>query len=281
LKIFFSGLKNIEAASQLLELFFGALKKSSVRARIGIRMDSILPSGNMKKKILLTQSRSSSERLIESLERKGYECVIEPLLMIEHTLAPRPEGVFGAVWLASSSAAEILKTSGEDVSDILPLPCFCIGASAAEAARKAGFVIVQPGTLDSVARATIDSLKGKAKSILYICGDIVDMRAHAVLKEHGLALRKWQLYRAATLTDFSPETKAHFMQGKFNALSAFSRRGAQTLVSLIEKNGLKDVCSAIIAVGLSHAAAEALKQLPWKEVRVAARPDEEDAFANI
>ncbi len=235
----------------------------------------------MKKKILFTQSRSSSERLIESLERKGYDCVIEPLLMIEHTLLPRPEGTFGAVWLASSSSAEILKTSGEDVSDILPLPCFCIGTSAADAARKAGFVIVQSGSPESVTSATIDSLKGKAKSILYICGDIVDMRAQAVLKEHGLALRKWPLYRAATMTDFSPDTKAQFIQGQFKALSAFSRRGAQTLVSLIEKNGLRDACSAIIAIGLSHAAAEVLKILPWKELRVAARPDEEDAFANI
>ncbi len=241
----------------------------------------LVMSNPMMKKILLTQPRPASERMADALGRRGLACVIEPLLMIEHTHAPRPSGTFGAVWLASSSAADILKTSGEDVSDILPLHCFCVGNSAIASAKKAGFVYIHSGAPDEIVRQTVESIKGKAKSILYVCGDIVDMRPQAILKEHGLALRKWPVYRAASLADFSAETKACFQQKSLSALSVFSRASAQTLVSLVEKNGLKEACSAIIAVGLSQAAADVLKTLPWKELRVAAKPDEEEIFANI
>ncbi len=236
----------------------------------------------MKKTILLTRPRAASERTAELLRHRGFACVIEPLLMIEHTHAPRPEGVFGAVWITSSSAADLLKSPDQDISDLFPLPCFCRGVGTGEAAQEAGFQNIHKGASDvDLARQTLDALKGKAMSILYICGEIVDQKAQTLLRENGLALRKWPLYRAATLSDFSPETKARFVRGDFAALSAFSRRSAQTLVSLIEKNNLTSSCAAIIAIGLSQAAADVLKKLPWKELRVAAKPEEEEILASL
>ena len=207
--------------------------------------------------------------------------MIEPLLSIEPTHAPRPAGNFQAVLMTSANAPDILDTLREDISDLLSLPCFCVGAATGAAARAVGFVDTRCGETDSagLAEQIVTTLKDKTRPILHIAGEVVDEKAQNILAEKGFTAAAWAVYRANAMEDFTPETREALVRGDFAAIPVFSPRSARILVSVIEKNKLVQACHPILAVGLSQTVADVLQTLPWRRLRVAAKPEEEAVLA--
>jgi uroporphyrinogen-III synthase len=231
-------------------------------------------SETSKKKILLTRPRLASERWARLLAAYGFEGVIEPLLTIEPTHAPRPEGAFQAVYLTSANA---LETEAQNLSGLLQLPCFCVGATTAAAAVAAGFTAIQRGSTDSLALAkqVVPALTNKAAPVLHIAGDLVNDKACDYFMRHGVTLTPWPVYRALAVEEMSTTTRALFVAGELAAVPVFSPRTASILVSLIEKYHLRDACAHVVAVGLSPAVAAVLAAVPWRDLRVAATPEED------
>ena len=235
----------------------------------------------MKKKILLTRPRAASKRWARILSRHGFDSIVEPLLTIEPLDVPRPQGDFQATFITSANALDALEEIKPDLSDILRLPCFCVGAATAAAARLYGFTDTRCGTSDSLALAqlALKTLGDKSRSLLHITGDTADGKAREELAGNGFTLVSWTVYRAHAAEDFSPATRAAFSAGDIGAVVLFSPRSARILVSLIEKNRLARACHGIAALGLSQAVADVLKLLPWRQLRVAATPAEEEILA--
>ena len=88
----------------------------------------------LKKKILLTRPRKASLLWASRLSARNYDSLIEPLLHIEPTTAPRPAGDYQAVLLTSTNAPENLDTANS--ADLFSLPCFCVGAATGAAAGR-------------------------------------------------------------------------------------------------------------------------------------------------
>ena len=234
----------------------------------------------MKKKILLTRPRAASERWAALLAAHGFDSVIEPLLIIEPTQELRPTGHFQAIILTSANAPDALDAMRDSINDLLTLPCFCVGVSTAAVARAIGFTNIIAGLSDgaTLARKIITSLEDKSRPLLHIAGDKVEGRMHDILVEQGFVLTSWIVYRAHAVDDLSASLRAAFAAGEFAAVPVFSPRSARILVSLIEKSHLSQACSKTIAVGLSQAVADMLQTLPWRHLRVAATPLEEDVL---
>ena len=230
------------------------------------------------KKILLTRPPRSSERWAVLLAMRGIACVVEPLLTIELTHAPRPEGAFQAVILTSPNA---LEDTSLPLANLHDLPCFCVGAATGETARACGFTDVHCGNADSAALALLiaDTLTDKRLPLLHIAGETVDGKAEHILTKHGFNITRWRTYAARAAQDFTTATRDSFVAGDFAALPVFSPRSARTLVSLIEKNHLTPACRTITAIALSQAVANVLDSLPWRCLRVATTPAEEDILA--
>ncbi len=235
----------------------------------------------MTKNILLTRPRASSERWASLLAARGFDCLIEPLLEIEPTHAPRPSGAFQAIVLTSANAPETLPPNA--IADLLTLPCFCVGAATAEAARLYGFTDIKCGMSDSAALANIivTTLKDKTTPLLHIRGDITDSKADDILDKNGFTLTPWVIYRARAVNHFSATTRACFAAGDIAVIPVFSPRSARLLVEVIEKNGLTQACYRISVLGLSQAVADVLKLLPWRRLRVAASPTADDVIASL
>ncbi|MDR3423816.1 MAG: uroporphyrinogen-III synthase [Alphaproteobacteria bacterium] len=235
----------------------------------------------MTETILLTRPRAASERWALRLTQRGFACVVEPLLTIKPTDSSRPDGDFQAVMMTSAHAAEIAGGLKDKIADLLSLPCFCVGAATGEAARGVGFANIYCGDSDSAALAhrAAAMLGEKTKPLLHIAGEDVCGDAQNILAEKGFVLTRWPVYRAAAAADFTPSTRALFARGDIAALPVFSPRTARILVSIIEKNRLTQACSTINAVGLSQAVADVLQIVPWRRLRVAASPDDDQIFA--
>lgn len=236
-----------------------------------------------QKKILLTRPRASSERWAALLARHGFDSLIEPLLTIDPLPTPRPPGFFQACFITSANALDALEELKPPVADLLSLPCFCIGASTAEAARLFGFANIRCGASDSAALAQLaaKTLTDKNHPLLHIAGDITDGKAADILAQNGFTLTAWTIYHARATEDFTPATRDAFRAGEIAALLVFSPRSARVLLSIIEKNGLARSCHGIAAIGLSQAVADVLKLLPWRRVRFAASPSEENVLASL
>jgi uroporphyrinogen-III synthase len=232
-------------------------------------------------KILLTRPRASSERWAKLLSARGLTPVIEPLLAIEPTGAARPFGEFQAVLLTSANAPDALEIMKDRVGDLFPLPCFCVGASTASAARAIGFINITQSTSDSAALAQmiVNALTDKTKPLLHIAGDVVDGKARSILEKNGFTLESWAVYRAVAMENLSPGLIAALQTHDVTVVPVFSPRSARVLVSLIEKNRLPGACAGLTAVGLSQAVADVLQILPWRALRIAKAPSEEEMLA--
>ena len=140
----------------------------------------------MKKNILLTRPRAAAQKWAALLERHGFDCVIEPLLTIEPTQAPRPDGAFQAVVITSTNALDVLQEMGsrEKIADLFFLPCFCVGEMSGETAKALGFSNVICGAADgeALAHLTAATLSGKQKNLLHICGEITAGNMREILR---------------------------------------------------------------------------------------------------
>jgi uroporphyrinogen-III synthase len=235
----------------------------------------------VKKKILLTRPHAASEYWASLLARHGFESILDPLLTIAPTHAPRPRGFFQACVITSANALNAAGQIKASMGDLLSLPCFCVGAATGKRAREFGFSDIHCGVSDSAELTAMiaATLADKSRPLLHIAGEAVDAKAHDLLAEQGFSLTPWAVYRAHAAHDFTAQTQAAFAAGEIAAIPLFSPRSAGILVSIIEKNRLVHACSGIVAVGLSQAVADVLELLPWRRLHVAAAPSEEEVLA--
>lgn len=183
--------------------------------------------------------------------------------------------------ITSANAIDAFEENRDAVTGLLGLPCFCVGAVTGEAARVLGFTDIKCGVAGSaeLAKMMMAALPDKSLPILHIAGDIVDGKAQEMLAAQGYTLAIWPVYEAVAAEDFSPGLIAALKKGEIGAIPVFSPRSARILISLIEKNRLGAACHGITAVGLSQAVADVLQIVPWRRLRVAASPDDDQIFA--
>jgi uroporphyrinogen-III synthase len=235
----------------------------------------------MKKTILLTRPRVSSERFAALLAQHGLESFVEPLLEIEPTAQERPGGLFQAVMITSAGTIDALRNQKEQVEDLFLLPCFCVGSATGDAAREFGFHDIRTGYADSadLGQKILQDLSNKNIPLLHIAGDVTDGKAQDILSKAGYDLVQWVVYHARAVEDFTPETRDLFRSGLIGAIPVFSPRSARILISLIEKNRLTSACHGIIAIGLSQAVADVLQTLPWQKLCAAEMPTDKTVLA--
>lgn len=181
-----------------------------------------------------------------------------PLLRIERldVVAPDLEGV-AALAFTSVNGVEAFAA----LTDRRDRPAFAVGDRTAEAARAAGFGPVRSagGALEDLAAL----LRAEAKGAVLVpgaqepAGDIA-----ALLAGSTVEARLLPVYAAVETGATSPEP--------FDAVLVHSPRASRALAATLTPEQAR----GRLAVAISEAAAEPLTGLPFGEIRVAARPDE-------
>ena len=222
-------------------------------------------------RVLITRPRARAENLARLLEQRGDTTLLEPLLRIEPIagVTPQLDGV-QAIVLTSAHAVAALSAQARR------LPIFAVGEATAAAARGAGChdVVSAGGSGSDLAAVIVARCRPDRGALLHLSGEQVREGLAEELAAAGFALRRQAVYRAVTAEALTPPTVEALAARQVDAVLLFSPRTARTFVELIGKHGLRDRLSGTAAICLSAAVAQPCRELLWRAIYSAARPEQ-------
>jgi uroporphyrinogen-III synthase len=186
---------------------------------------------------------------------------------------------------AAASLAAVLVTSGNAI-DALPQAyrdtrLFAVGDATAERARKAGFLQVASAGGDAAALAELVIRRQSPKdgTLLLASGRGQGNTLAASLRQAGYRVVRRVVYEALPAQDLPPTAVAALREGRVRAALFFSAETARQFVRLARRTGLAETLTGVGAVSIGQPAAVALEALPWRSIRVAARPTQDEMLA--
>ena len=229
---------------------------------------------------LVTRPRAEADELSRLLAARGIAAIVEPLLDIRFRDGALPD---------LSAVQAILCTSANGVRALARLsaeravPVLAVGDATAARARAEGFSEVASaggavGDLAALARARLRPAAGR---LLHVAGSAIAGDLAADLACDGFAVERAVLYEARPVGGLSADCVRALSAGIVDFALFFSPRTAAIFARLIERAGLAELMSAVIAVSLSAAADAALGPLRFRDRQVAARPDQVSLLAAL
>lgn len=231
-------------------------------------------------RVLVTRPRADAATLVSELEGRGCAVLVEPMLEIV-TLPDSALPIDGAQGILVTSAngvrALAARHSGRN------LPVWAVGEASAAAARAAGFFRVEAagGDVDALAALVRQRADPAAGPLLHVAGTHRAGDLAALLADTGFTVRRAVLYEARASDALSDGAREALERGRLDAALFFSPRAAATFVTLARAAAVDAACAGIAAYGLSKAVAGALAPLPWRIMRVAARPTQTALLAAL
>ncbi|BAI71041.1 uroporphyrinogen III synthase [Azospirillum sp. B510] len=231
-------------------------------------------------RLLVTRPAEDAEPLVRRLEALGHDTAVEPMLSMVWLDGPEPDlsDVQALLFTSANGVRAYSKrTSRRD------RPVHAVGDATARAARAAGFTMVDSASGDVYALAgRVRALRDpSAGTLLHVAGSKVAGDLAGLLGAAGFMLRRSVMYDAVPALTLSDETATFLRTSGLDGVLFFSPRTASSFVRLLAGAGLVDRCRTVDAFCLSPAVAEAAcaygdgGAVPWKSVRVAARPEQD------
>lgn len=233
--------------------------------------------GTPIRRILITRPIEDAEALIRLMRERDIETALDPIVRIVpvELAAPDLAGVQALLFTSSNGVRRFAGLTPER-----GLPVFAVGDATANAARAAGFQTVESAGGDghdlmALAAERLDPAKGR---LLHPSGEAVAGDLAGDLRAKGFTVDRLVLYRADPVKSFSNHTVNALGGGLIDAVMLFSPRHAKIFTDLVKKAKLTKAMGQVVAICLSPAVAEAAA-LPFKEKRVAAKPDQASLIA--
>jgi uroporphyrinogen-III synthase len=221
--------------------------------------------------VLLTRPREDSQRLAALLQARGFVPVIAPLLEIStrHPTLRR-------------DVQAVLVTSARGLDAVTPwkVPVLAVGDATAARARAQGFDDVASAQGDAtaladLARRMLDPARGP---LLLLSGAGQGGAIATALRGAGFAVLRRVTYAATPVRRFPPEASAALASPDLHAAIFLSGETAGAFVRLLPAPCMDHV-TGVLALAIGKSAADALKPLPWREIRLAATPTLDDVLA--
>lgn len=230
--------------------------------------------------MLVTRPEEDSGSTAARLREMGHVPIVTSLLEVRFRDGPE---------IALENIQALVATSANGVraftrrSARRDLPVFAVGAQTAAMARASGFADVRNSDGDSIvlADAIVHWASAHRGALLHAAGNEASGKLAARLSEHGFQLRREVLYDVASVERLPAIAQAALERGELDAVLLYSPRSAETFVRCVEDAGLSSTCRNIIAVCISKAAADRAKALPFRELRIAGLPSENELLESL
>lgn len=220
-------------------------------------------------KVLVTRPAPDAAATARLVAAMGFEPVVAPMLTIR-PLAARMPARIDAVLLTSRNALPGLPAS------LHGLPLLAVGAASAAAARARGFTDVRHADADTAAlRALVARTVPPGPALLLPTSRGQGHDLAAALRADGCIVHRRAVYETHPTRDLPAEARAALAEGLRAALF-FSAATALAFVAAVRRAGLGTETRTVDACAIGEAARVALEALPWRRVRVAARPTQDD-----
>jgi uroporphyrinogen-III synthase len=224
--------------------------------------------------ILITRPQPHAAETARRIEAMHKVPLIAPMLEVA-TLCD-PIGI-------DESLQAVLVTSSNALSALMPggVKLLAVGDATAARARQAGHMSVHSAAGDASALVELAcQLCAPADGdVLLVSGEGQGAPVAAELRRRGFTVLHRAVYRAAPAAALPPPARQALAAGAVQAALFFSADTARRFVHLAVEAGLRDAATDVEALAISAATATALAPLPWRRIRVALRPNQDDLLA--
>lgn len=221
---------------------------------------------------MVTRPEPGASETAERLRALCHEPVVAPLLHIS-PLTLAPFGEVGAVLVTSGNAVASLPAS------LHSTPILAVGNATASRARAAGFarVVSADGDAAALAAVTRQSLP-PGTALLFAAGRGQGAALAAALRAHSYVVYRRAVYAARPASRMPPAALQALRDGSLAAALFMSAETARAFVRLLPL-ALHPALAAVDALAIGPPAADALCVLPWRRVRVSAKPTQDSLLA--
>ena len=241
-------------------------------------MASIAPRRELQ--ALVTRPREAADRLAAALAERGVAALIEPLLEVRFDAPTAPDlaGVQAVLCTSANGVRALARASGER-----RLPLLAVGDATAARAQAEGFAAIASAGGDAadlarLAAARLDPGDGR---LLQISGGAIAGDLAGDLRGRGFTVELAILYQVLPVAALSPAAVDAIGSGMIDVALFFSPRTAAIFARLANGAGVGRRCAGIAALSISAASDAPLAALPWRERRIATRPDQPALLAAL
>lgn len=229
-------------------------------------------AGPARNAVLITRPEPGASETGRWLAARGLHPVLAPLLRVRTLACQAPPGV-GAVLVTSGNALPALPAA------LHALPLFAVGDATAARARAAGFREVH--SADGDARDLLALVRQRPPGpVLLASGQGQGHALAADLRAAGFTVHRRTVYAAAPVGRLPAPARAALLGGQLRAALFLSAETARAFARLLPP-GLHGTLRGLDALAIAQPTADALAHLPWRCVRVSAKPTLERVLAML
>jgi uroporphyrinogen-III synthase len=214
--------------------------------------------------VLLTRPLADSLRIAGMIDARGFIPVVAPVMQVRLRAPALPHAV-----------QAVLVTSGNAVDAVTPwdVPVFAVGDATAARVTARGFANVTSAAGDAAALVSLVSrvLQPQAGPVLLLSGAGQGHAAAASLRAAGFRVLRRVTYAAGPVSVFPAGAAAALAEDTVHAAIFLSAETAAVFVRLLPASSVQKL-QGVVALAIGKAAADALKPLPWRQVRLACTP---------
>jgi len=229
-------------------------------------------------KILITRPQPQADETARRIAALQLVPLVAPMLEVAvlPTCLPTPDSI-QAILVTSSNAL----LAPLDLFRAADTPLLAVGDATAARARQAGHRHVHSAAGDASALVKLATqLCNPAGSALFLAsGEGQGHKVAAALAAHGFEVVHQPVYKAIEATAIPAASCDALRRGAVRAGLFFSAETARVFVHLAAGAGLRDAVTQMDALAISASTQAALALLPWREIRVAVQPNQDDLLA--
>lgn len=222
--------------------------------------------------VLITRPQPVADEFAEKLRRDGYTAYVAPMMEYVSVAADLADlAPYQAVVFTSAQAIQAFAGLSRERN----IPVLAVGDATASTALRAGFKQVYSAKGNSVDVASL--IRGEAsklglKNVLHLCSADTPDDIGAAVKGLGVAVERLPIYKAQLVSDIPEDVTAAMRRGAVDVVLVFSTRTAENLTRLMVKRDLRSASAKMEIICISDQVARAVRELPWRLVRVARQP---------
>lgn len=222
--------------------------------------------------VLVTRPEPGASETAQRLIALHRTPVLAPLLRIRQRALAVPTGI-GAVLVTSGNAVPSLPVS------LHGTPLLAVGDRTADHARAAGFAQVTSADGDAAALiALVAAACAPGTALLLAAAARQGEALAAQLRARGFTVHRRAVYAAHPVARLPSVAVAALRDGRLGAALFLSAETARAFARLLPPD-LTPALAAVDALAIGQPAAEALCVLPWRRVRVSAKPTHDSILA--
>jgi uroporphyrinogen-III synthase len=225
--------------------------------------------------VLITRPEPGASETAARVTALGLTPITAPLLEIRSFPLRQPLGRIAAILLASGNSVDPLPAA------LHAFPVLTVGAATARRAEQAGFTNVASADGDAVALVSLvrKLVNPNDGTLLLPAGEGQSLALAADLRASGYRIARRVVYTAIPVARLPKPAWAALASGQTPTVLLFSTETALHFVRLAQRAGLLDSLSRCEAITIGPPAAMALREVPWKRIRIAAKPTQDEMLA--